>query len=434
MPSGLSIRRSVLLILTASLSCVCGSSAPAQSGQPQTLALAGEEGTGSARLPTAALLNEADTAAKERDFARADGLYRRAWKDAAQKHRAAASLTALHKTPGFKLAPDDAAIKTALAQLGPGFTRHETSHFVILSNCDLRWTQARGELLERTRSQFIRVADRLSLDEYPPRTKLLCILINSRDAYLSFAGTHDKLKATWVAGYYSTRSNRIVFYNDTTAPEYVAARQSLDQARGQVKDARNRASKAERDGNPGLAQRLNAAADDLEGRIRTEDSRLSDLATDTSTAKTIHEAIHLLAFNMGVQFGERDYPFWVSEGLAIAFETEDPRSAFGPDRAASHSRLDRFKQLYAEGKIKPLSELITLTDASGCDSAAAESLYCQSNALFSYLYGKNAQAIGRYLRAINDSSSGRLSESQQLSLFVSCFGDPGAIDPRLGVR
>lgn len=420
----------ILLALTALGLSVLG---PAAQAQPGTLAVV-EERAGSSRASAAALLTQADAATKDKDFARADALYRKAWQDPMQRRRAATSLTALHKTPGFKLTTDSDAIKTALAQLGPGFTRHETGHFVILSNCDLRWTQARGELLERTRSQFNRVADRLALDAVPPRNKLLCILINSRDAYLAFATTHDKLKAMWIAGYYSTRSNRIVFYNDTTGPEYEAARRELDRARADVKDARDKAAKAERDGNPGLAQRLNAAADDLESRIKSEDGRLSDLATDASTAKTIHEAIHLLAFNSGVQSADRDYPFWLSEGLAIAFETENPKAAFGPDRSSSRTRLERYKQLLAEGKIKPLSELITITDASNCDAAAAEALYCQSSAFFSYLYGKNAPAIGRYIRAINDGAPGRVSDSQQLALFVSSFGDPGAIDPRLGVK
>lgn len=398
----------------------------------QTLTLADSEDA-IASTSSASLLSAAESAAKS-DFPRADQLYRQAWNNPKDRHQAALSLWNLYRAPGVKLQVDVNAISTAISQLGPGFFRHDTSHFVILSNCDRGFIQSRAELLERTRSQFYRVADRLGLDTLPHKTKLICILINDRDAYLAFARARDNLQSAWIAGYYSTKSNRIVFYNDTSNPDLAAAKENLSKARAQVSDARTRAVQAQQDGNPGLAQRLTAAADDLESRIKVQDARIAATAADTSTAKTIHEAIHLLAFNTGAQRASRDYPFWLSEGLATAFETDDPRSAFGPDRSASRQRLDRFRELQAQGKMRPLSELVSMTDADGCDANAAESIYCQSTALFTYLYKTNPQALGRYMRALTDSTPGRLGASQQLSLFVSSFGDTGNLEARIESR
>jgi len=382
---------------------------------------------------SASLLSAADAFAKT-DFPRADQLYRQAWNNPNYRHQAAMSLWNLYRGKGIKLETDKNAINTALSQLGPGFVRNDTSHFVILSNCDARFTQSRGELLERTRSQFYRVADRLGLDALPHKSKLICILIADRNAYLSFARSRDNLKSDWIAGYYSTKTNRIVFYNDNSNPDLAAAKDNIAKARAQVADARARAAKAEQDNNPGLAQRLTAAADDLESRIKAEDSRITTITTDTTTAKTIHEAIHLLAFNSGAQLPSREYPFWLCEGLATSFETDDPKSAFGPDRSVSRERLSRFKELQKAGHMRPLSDLVTMMDANGCDAQTAEAIYCQSTALFTYLYKSNPQALGRYIRAITDSNPGKLGEARQLSLFTSSFGDTGALEPRLGTR
>src|SRR5204863_3951950 len=128
--------------------------------------------------------------------------------------------------------------------------------------------------------------------------------------------------------YYATLSNRIVFYNDATSPIYETARDRLQNYEKQARDTRTQAEEATRNLQQDLAARLHASADDLDRQIRRERSRLGERAAAHSTAKTIHEAVHLLAFNCGVQLPDRDYPFWLSEGLATSFETERPQDAF----------------------------------------------------------------------------------------------------------
>jgi hypothetical protein len=365
------------------------------------------------------------------EYASADDLFREAWTDPASRAEAAAELRALHRVAAVQRV-DEPAISRARRLLGEEFARFETEHFVVLSDSDAQWTTARGELLERTREQYFRVAEEMGLPVYPHRSKLLCILFNDHQAYQAFARRHDGLEARWVAGYYATMTNRVVFYNDATSPAYSAVRERIDGYEQQLRQTRTRAEEASRRRQPDQAKRLLASADDLERRIQRERSRIGRRAAAFSTAKTVHEAVHLLSFNTGMQLVDRDYPFWLSEGLATCFETEDASGPFGPDRASGlGSRRERFEELERTGRLRPLGELIALTEVPGLDGDAAEAMYSQSHAMFSYLYATDPRAVGRYIAAMLDEPGGRIGPERQRELFEAHFGSPAAIERRL---
>ena len=64
---------------------------------------------------------------------------------------------------------------------------------------------------------------------------------------------------------------------------------------------------------------------------------------EQSVATIIHEATHQIAFNSGLQTRFADVPLWVSEGMAVFFETPDLQSAKGwrTIGAVNTTRLDR---------------------------------------------------------------------------------------------
>lgn len=373
-----------------------------------------------------------DQALERGDLAGADAAYRAAWEDPAARERAALALRDLHRTPGFKLEADEAAVARTRRLLGETFERFDTPHFVILSDCSREWTQSRGDLLERTRTQFFRVCERMGLPAVPHRHKLVCVLFNDHRAYQVFARAYDGLEARWVAGYYATLSNRVVFYNDASSPAYESLRDRLQAYERQMREARTKAEEAVRNAQQDLALRLHASADDLDKQIQRERSRLGERAAAHSTAKTIHEAVHLLAFNCGVQLPDRDYPFWLSEGLATAFETHQADEAFGPDRALHVGpRRERFEELRREGRLAPIERLITISEVPQWDADTADAMYGQSYALFSHLYRENPRAIGAYLMALGAEPAGHLTAERQVELFRQAFGDPAEIGRRL---
>ena len=56
-------------------------------------------------------------------------------------------------------------------------------------------------------------------------------------------------------------------------------------------------------------------------------------------ATIIHEATHQLAFNCGMQNRYADIPLWLSEGIAIYFETPDLRNKRGWRSIGSVNRV-----------------------------------------------------------------------------------------------
>jgi hypothetical protein len=380
------------------------------------------------------LLAAGNAAAAGGDLVTAERFFREAWTDPATRPRAAAALRDVHRLPAFRLPFDQAAVEEASRTLGPAFLRYDTPHFVVLSDCPADWSRSRAALLERTRSEFFRAVDRLGLYPAPHPRKLLCVLINDHEAYRRFGRDLDGLDADWVAGYYSTAGNRVVFYNDASSPVFAAARTRLDQYDQQAVAARGRADEARLQHRDDLARQLLASADDLSAKVRDERLRLARQAVAYSSAKTIHECVHLLSFNTGVQRRDRDYPFWVSEGLATGFETDAPDSAFGPDRpraAAPDSRRARLSEQARQGLVPALSDLVTITTAPGWDADTADTMYALSQALFGHLYRRQPAALGAYIRALGDEPPGPLSPNRCMRLFVERFGDPDAVQRRL---
>ena len=56
---------------------------------------------------------------------------------------------------------------------------------------------------------------------------------------------------------------------------------------------------------------------------------LSQPGAERTVATIVHEATHQISYNTGLQTRFADNPFWVSEGLAVYFETPDLRSRTG---------------------------------------------------------------------------------------------------------
>jgi hypothetical protein len=181
-----------------------------------------------------------------------------------------------------------------------------------------------------------------------------------------------------VLGYYSYKSNRIAMY-DLTA-----------------------------------GQRLNAAA--LSKYMRTE----------RTVATVIHEATHQLAFNSGLHKRFADIPLWLSEGLAIYFETPDLTSRKGWRTIGKVNQV-RLRQFVAYAKVRPVDSLNTLvaTDDRFQKLGEARNAYAESWAFCYFLIKHHSDEFAEYLKIlqakeplIDDNEEARLSD------FVEAFGKP----------
>ncbi|HVZ94215.1 MAG TPA: DUF1570 domain-containing protein [Phycisphaerales bacterium] len=299
-----------------------------------------------------------------------------------------ASVFAASDSP--EVSADEKQVTETIELLGPTFTRLDTEHFVVLSDCERSWTQARAHLLERAYHQFTRMTERLGMPARAPDHKLLCVLINDYEAYKSFARSRDNVTAPWVAGYYASYSNRAVFYNDATSPRF-------EKARG--------------DGTilPAQARQLDAQA------------------MEVTISKTLHEATHLIAFNRGLQSRAHQAPFWITEGLAACFESVTPNQAFGPDHAVER-REKEFDDVVREQRLIPLSALVAMNNAPPDDDETASVMYAESYALFRYLYRYKRAALAGYFRDLLEAAPGLNSPAKHTRMFEARFGDAASVE------
>lgn len=388
-----------------------------------------------ARPPAAESVHLGDLAVTRGDYAGADALYRIALADPEQRTVASARLHALHELNQFKLPIDDNAVIELQGWLGHRFTRYETEHFVVLSDAGRQGALSRGRTMERARHQYFRVMDKLGSPIVPPKSKLLCVYFSMHSDYARFASDRDNVDTGWIAGYYTGVGNRVVFYDDATSPRFTQARGVIGEYETTLAQAQERMTDARRGRDRESAEQLAAYTEDLQQRIRSESKRLDEEADRVAESKTIHETIHLLAFNSGLQSRARLYPFWFTEGLASSFETEQPGSSFGPDRPTPR-RVAEFSEALDDGRAIPLAALVRMTEAGHGHShaRAAEALYAQAHALFVYLFEHEREAMTAYVDSLLSESPGQISGERHAALFEAAFGDPAALERRLRRR
>lgn len=312
--------------------------------------------------------------------------------------------------------------------LGDRFRRYDTDRYVILSDADPDWTRQQGRSLERTYHQFHRFVQWLDLQPLPLQHKLVCILFESRDSYQRFAATQDNISAPWIAGYFAPKHDWVVFYHIEASPSLSAARNQLGRMEMELLNLESQARDAVKKGTEdieSLQDRVVLYRDHLQQQQR----RVNSFASETSTATTIHEGVHQLMFHTRVQSPLHVYPLWISEGLAMNFETTTPNQAFGP-RYESPTRREQFEALMSSQDLIPLSELIELETHPPNDEQKMRLVYSQSYALVGYLVRFHKPELRNYLQWMRTSAPSRLGSGQQRALFVKCFGDPDVLETR----
>jgi len=365
------------------------------------------------------LLELARWAAEHGLIDEADTTYRQILLQQPDHEPAYAELAALWA--GRDLRTDSPAYQ-AVDEALPQFTPHETTHFVIVSDAPQQTVIEHAARLEQTLHEFQRYARRLNLRPLPLRHKLVCVLFASRDEYAAFAQRHDAMRTDWVAGYYAPKHDRVVFYDARHNPGVQTARSDLESARSHVEQARDVAREALRDGERQHAQHVHRQVDEYRRRIEAQQREIDAYAEELATATTLHETTHQLLFHTQVQSPYIEYPLWISEGLATAFESARPNVSFGPDFEFA-MRRDEFDALLGDDALLPLAELVTIIEPPADDREQAHVLYHQSYALVTWLNRYRRTELAEYLRAMRRRVAGRLTPAEHLEMFESAFGD-----------
>lgn len=281
--------------------------------------------------------------------------------------------------------------KTKVAQqlkreLGDEFLSLETEHFVIVYNTSETYARWVGDLYEKLYKSFHRYWDRqIELSE--PRLPMVALVFNSRDAYMQFAKPEVGELAKDMIGYYHLQTNRIVSFDIT--------------------------------GVQGLAQ---------PGQRYASREMLMQLfaqpQAERTVATVVHEAVHQIAYNCGLQVRLADNPKWVSEGMAMFFEVPDKSSVgWGTIGKVNPIQLVQFRKYLGS---RPADSLTTLISDDSRFSGPADQVlgaYAESWALTYFLMKAQKKNFAAYLTDLGQLKPlGETDPRQRMELFKKHFG------------
>jgi uncharacterized protein DUF1570 len=253
--------------------------------------------------------------------------------------------------------------KKVTASLPAGFRVHSTKHYLICYNTSPAYAEWVGGLYERLFSAFYNYWQRRKVELREPEFPLVALVFESRSSYAEYA-RHELGEATGsIIGYYSLKSNQVNMYDLTGIEELKFS------------------------GDRNSAARINAI--------------LSQPGAERTVATIVHEATHQIAFNSGLQTRYADIPFWVSEGIAIYFETPDLASSRGWRNIGGINRVNllNFRKSLRDRPEDALLRLLS-DDKPFRDPKTAADAYAEAWALSYFLLRKHEQDYVEYAKEL----------------------------------
>lgn len=275
-----------------------------------------------------------------------------------------------------------------LEELPEGFAVHATRNYLICYNTSRAYAAWCGALFERLYKGFTNYWSRKGIKLHEPRFPLVAVVFNSRRSYIDYSRAELGAAADSIVGYYSLRSNRVTMY-DLTGIESLRA--------------------------PGDRRVSSAGINRMLARPEAEQA----------IATVIHEATHQIAFNSGLQRRFADVPLWVSEGIAVFFETPDLESARGwrTIGAVNTVRLAQFHRYLVRRPPTSLKTLIA-DDKRIRDTRTALDAYAEAWALNYYLLHHHSRKYVAYLQTLALKKELLWDDPQtRLKEFQAAFGD-----------
>ena len=316
--------------------------------------------------------------------------------------------------------PEDPKRQQALQQqFGKKYQLHVSPHFLIFYDTDPAWALNRAVLLEKTHDIFYSAFRRADLKPLPLSERLVCLLFDSHDDFADYARRVDRMNMSWSSGYYSVRTNRIAFFNDKTNPAHQRVVDHIAELEKTIDALRQNIRRDSR--NPAL---VSVHRQKLEAAMREHQwyrNRLRGVAGMANTAKTTHEAVHQLAFNSNLQVRNVFYPFWLAEGLATNFETDDPAANFGP-YFDNVERRKLLTDMQGDDKLMKLDKFVTMTTLPVNDAQRVSELYAQAYGLFQFLFKKRHDQMRKYLEKLSKIPPGNRQVNALRAEFIDAFG------------
>ena len=274
----------------------------------------------------------------------------------------------------------DELAQDLLQQAPPGFEIHQTEHYVLCTNSAEEYAVFCGKLLEKVHQAYFEFMTEHEIAVTLPTTPLPVIVFHTVEEFQAFAiAQHPETTFTDTPGYYSIRDNQTLLLDLT-------------------RDRSLRSSSSIR-------------------------KRLAEQPLQVATI--VHEAVHQLAFNSGLQVRLADNPLWLTEGLAMYFEQTTPRATLlwtKPGQVNARHQ-PAFVQLVADDMLDvSLSQLVN-SDAAYLNSDTVAAAYAEGWALTAFAFKGQPTGLRSYFATLSQRKPLQpVTESERLEEFRTAFG------------
>lgn len=292
----------------------------------------------------------------------------------------------------LQVASDAEIIDELRTSLGQEFQYLETKQYVIAYNTNAAYAEWVGQLFSRLYRGFHNYWDNRGVKLQEPRFPLVAIVFRNKSSYLAYSQRDIGDSAGSMFGYYNMNSNRMVMYDLTGVDGMVA---------------------------PGRRVSTQALINQV----------LSQPEAERTVATIVHEAVHQLSFNTGLQVRLADNPLWLSEGLAMFFESPDLRSPQGWKMGSvNYHNLRLFIQNSGRRQENSIASLIG-DDARFKNSETVAEAYPEGWALTYFLMKARSKQFAAFLEAIGELEPLEEPDTEQrIELFIKHFGDLKKLD------
>lgn len=256
---------------------------------------------------------------------------------------------------------NDEMEKAMLAELPGGFNAHRTDHYLIMYNTTKAYSQWTGNLLERLYKAHFAFWKKKGVELVEPRFPLVAIIFDTKESYREYASKELGDSVDAIIGYYHLQSNRITMF-DLTGVEGL------------------------------LPNNAKVSRNVLLNEV------LRQPGAERTVATIVHEAFHQLAYNTGLQVRLADNPFWVSEGMAVYFESPDFSSSQGWSTIGKVNQYN-LREFSNYLRQRPADSLVTLLsdDQRFRNPATSTAAYAEAWALNYYLLRRRSKEYAEYL-------------------------------------
>ncbi|MCR9200615.1 MAG: DUF1570 domain-containing protein [Planctomycetaceae bacterium] len=281
----------------------------------------------------------------------------------------------------FQYLTDEQMAAFLKQQMGESFRVVQTEHYVLCSQAGDLFTEYCGKLLERVHEEFYEFFEDRGLTLQPLRNKLPVIVMRDAASLQAFASRqHPETDFADTPGYYSVRHNQMLISGAAAA---------------------------------GSFRRVTDVAREMREHVRQVET-------------IVHEAVHQLSYNSGLQVRYADNPVWLSEGLAVFFESTSGRASLGWGRPGEVSRLHlpTLKSLRVVAGTPVFLESLAVSPEAFLDERQAARAYAESWATFHYLASRQKQALMRLLKAYQQAKPGvGLGAERHTELLEDALGE-----------